>query len=148
MITSDKQYSAAKEQLNMLKQSLQSPIQNGVPIVIAEAAKSQLQELIDEIQASIDEYSKLIKRIKDTTAIEIHSLDDLFAAPIRYRLVTHMSIESFSRKVGVSARQIARYEKEEYKNITASTLQKILSNLDIHIDGKIDKNDPYIDNTR
>ncbi len=48
-----------------------------------------------------------------------------------------MSIEVFGRKVGMSARQIARYEKEEYQNITTSTLQKILGNLDIHIDGKI-----------
>jgi hypothetical protein len=40
--------------------------------------------------------------------------------------------------VGVSARQIARYEKEEYQNINASTLQKkILKELHVHIDGKI-----------
>lgn len=137
MITSDKQYAAAKEQLNMLVQALSAPVKKDVPAVIQEAARSQTKELIAEIQANIDEYSKLVKNHNDGVLIEIHSLSDLLAAPIRYRLANHMSIEVFGRKVGISARQIARYEKEEYQNITTSTLQKILGNLDIHIDGKI-----------
>ena len=137
MITSDKQYAAAKEQLSMLIQSLSAPVKKDVPALIQEAAKSQIKELIAEIQAKIDEYSKLVKNHSDGVVIEIHSLGDLLAAPIRYRLANHMSIEVFGRKVGISARQIARYEKEEYQNITTSTLQKILGNLDIHIDGKI-----------
>ncbi len=137
MITSDKQYEAAKEQLKMLMQSLSAPIKKDVPTVIEKAAKSQIKELIAEIKAKIEEYSKLIKNNDDEVVIEIHSLDDLLAAPIRYRLASHMSIERFGRKVGVSARQIARYEKEEYQNINASTLQKILRSLDVHIDGKI-----------
>ena len=137
MITSDKQYAAAKEQLSMLVQSLSAPVKKDVPAVIQEAAKSQIKELIAEIQAKIDEYIKLVKNHNDGVVIEIHSLGDLLAAPIRYRLANHMSIEVFGRKVGMSARQIARYEKEEYQNITTSTLQKILGNLDIHIDGKI-----------
>jgi len=137
MITSDKQYAAAKEQLSMLVQALSAPVKKDVPPVIQEAARSQTKELIAEIQANIDEYSKLVKNHNDGVLIEIHSLSDLLAAPIRYRLANHMSIEVFGRKVGISARQIARYEKEEYQNITTSTLQKILGNLDIHIDGKI-----------
>lgn len=139
MITSDKQYAAAKEQLKLLMQSLSAPIMKEVPADIEEAAKSQVKELIAEIKAEIDEYTQLIKNDTSNVVIEIHSLDDLLSAPIRYRLASHMSIESFSRKVGVSARQIARYEKEKYQNINASTLQKILRTLNIHIDGKIDK---------
>ena len=137
MITSDKQYIAAKEQLSLLMKSLSEPIKKDVPAVVQAAAKSQVNELIAEIKSKIDEYSKLVKNHNDDVIIEIHSLDDLLVAPIRYRLANHMSIEVFGRKVGISARQIARYEKEEYKNITTSTLQKILGNLDIHIDGKI-----------
>lgn len=137
MITSDKQYAAAKEQLSTLVQSLSAPVKKDVPAVIQEAARSQTKELIAEIQANLDEYSKLVKNHNDGVVIEIHSLSDLLAAPIRYRLANHMSIEVFGRKVGISARQIARYEKEEYQNITTSTLQKILGNLNIHIDGKI-----------
>ena len=137
MITSDKQYAAAKEQLSMLVQSLSAPVKKDVPAVIQEAAKSQIKELIAEIQEKTDEYSKLVKNHNDGVVIEIRSLGDLLVAPIRYRLANHMSIEAFGRKVGISARQIARYEKEEYQNITTSTLQKIWGNLDIHIDGKI-----------
>ena len=137
MITSDKQYAAAKEQLSTLVQSLSAPVKKDVPAVIQEAARSQTKELIAEIQANLDEYSKLVKNHNDGVVIEIHSLSDLLAAPILYRLANHMSIEVFGRKVGISARQIARYEKEEYQNITTSTLQKILGNLNIHIDGKI-----------
>ena len=137
MITSDKQYAAAKEQLSILVQSLSAPLKKDVPAIIQEAAKSQTKELMAEIKANIDEYRRLVKNHNEGVVIEIHSLSDLLAAPIRYRLANHMSIEVFGRKVGISARQIARYEKEEYQNITTSTLQKILGNLDIHIDGKI-----------
>ena len=136
MITSDKQYHAAKEQMDMLKQSLNAPIKKDVPSVVANAARAQLKELITELKTSIEEYQDLTKN-KKHVEIEIHSLDDLLAAPIRYRLANHMSVEVFGRKVGVSARQIARYEKEEYQNINASTLQKILKELHVHIDGKI-----------
>jgi DNA-binding Xre family transcriptional regulator len=139
MITSDKQYIAAKEQLHMLKKSLLSDVKNNVPAVIEEAGKAQIKELIAEIEASINEYENIIKNTRNNAVIEIHSLDDLLAAPIRYRLANHMSIDNFSRKVGVSARQIARYEKEEYQNINARTLQKILKNLEVRIDGKIAK---------
>lgn len=135
MITSDKQYKAAVEQLEMLSVSLSKPTNQGVPTVVENAAKSQLRELISEIKANIEEYTNATT----CSVIEIHSLDDLLSAPIRYRLAAHMSIDVFGQKVGVSPRQISRYEKEEYRNITASTLQKILKKLDIHIDGRIAK---------
>ena len=135
MITSDKQYKAAVRQLEMLSFSLSRPINEGVPQIIENAAKSQTRELIDEIKANIEEYNTAT----NASVIEIHSLDDLLSAPIRYRLAAHMSIDMFGQKVGVSPRQITRYEKEEYRNITASTLQKILKKLDIHIDGQITK---------
>ena len=83
MITSDKQYAAAKEQLSMLVQSLSASVKKDVPAVIEEAARSQTKELIAEIQENLDEYSKLVKNHNDGVVIEIHSLSDLLAAPIR-----------------------------------------------------------------
>ena len=135
MITSNKQYVAATEQLAMLNASLSSPKKKGVPELVEKAGKAQLQELISEIQLNIEEYDAL----KDSkpSDIEIHSLDNLMVLPIRYRIAAHMSIDAFSRKVGVSARQIARYERESYQNTNSSTLRKILGVLDIHLDGKI-----------
>ena len=62
---------------------------------------------------------------------------DLMIVPIRYRIAANMSIDAFSRKVGVSARQIARYETENYQNTNSRTLQKIFKILDIQLNGKV-----------
>lgn len=135
MITSDKQYTATKKQLAMLTESLSCTKKKDVPDVIEKAGKSQLQDLINEIQKSIDEYD-MLKNSKPSD-IEIHSLDDLIVTPIRYRIAAGMSVDTFGRKVGVSSRQIARYENEKYQNINSSTLQRILGVLNIHLNGKI-----------
>lgn len=135
MITSDKQYEAAKQQLAMLVESLAAPVKADIPDLIAHAGLAQTEELKAEVQRDIDEYEQLKKcRPED---VEIHSLDDLMTAPIRYRIAAHMSVDEFSRKVGVSARQIMRYESEGYQNITSSTLRKILNGLNIHLEGKV-----------
>ena len=135
MITSDKQYDSAKEKLSMLTESLSAPAKKGVPKEIEKANKVQVQELIDEIQMEIEEYAGL--KNGDPSDIKIQSIDDLMITPIRYRIAAHMSVDAFGRKVGVSARQIARYEQAQYQNTTASTLRKILEQLDIQIDGKV-----------
>jgi len=135
MITSDKQYAAAQEQLIMLTASLSFQKKKDVPDLIKKANKTQLQELISEIQMNIEEYDTL-KNSKPSD-IEIHSLNDLMITPIRYRIAAHMSVDAFSRKVGVSSRQIARYELEGYRNTNSTTLQKILEVLNIRLDGKV-----------
>ncbi len=135
MITSDKQYGAAKKQLAMLTTSLTSPKKKDTPDLIDNAGKAQLQELIEEIQLNMKEYDTL--KNSEPSDIEIHSLDDLMITPIRYRIAAHMSVDAFGRKVGVSARQIARYELEGYRNTNATTLQKILEVLNIRLDGKV-----------
>ena len=104
MITSDKQCEAATKQLAMLSESLSAPKKKDVPDVIEQSGKAQIQELMDEIQKDINEYEAL--KNSNSTDVEIHSLDDLMIAPIRYRIAAHMSVDEFSRKVGVSARQI------------------------------------------
>ena len=135
MITSDKQYAAAKDQLVMLTASLSSRKKKGIPELIEKANKAQLKELIDEIQQNVGEYETLKK--SKPSDIEIHSLDDLMIAPIRYRIAAHMSVDAFGRKVGVSARQIARYERENYRNTNTNTLRKILGVLNIHLEGRV-----------
>ena len=59
MITSDKQYEAAKKQLALLTESLSSPVKKDVPDEIEQAGGAQTQELIDEIQESVNEYHAL-----------------------------------------------------------------------------------------
>ena len=135
MITSDKQYEAAKKQLLMLTESLSSPVKKGVPDEIEQAGRAQTRELIAEIQEAINEYHAL--RNSKPSDVEIHSVDDLMVAPIRYRIAAHMSIDEFGRKVGISPRQIARYENEGYQNINSSTFRKILKGLNILLYGKV-----------
>lgn len=135
MITSNRQYEAAKKQLAMLGESLSASKKKAVPDAVRQAAKAQTQELMDEIQESINEYEAL--RNGKPTDVEICSLDDLMVAPIRYRIAARMSLDEFGRKVGVSARQIARYELEGYQNINTSTFQKILRKLNLRLDGSV-----------
>ena len=135
MITSDKQYNAAMAQVKMLKNSLNEPFKQGVPEIVQRESKSQLQSLIAEINKNIQDYESLKSCHLDE--IEIHSLHDLWTAPIRYRIAAKMSVDKFGQKVGVSPRQIMRYEKEEYKNTNTSTINKILEKLDLKIDGRI-----------
>ena len=59
-------------------------------------------------------------------------------APIRYRIATHMTIETFAKLVYIHSRQIARYESEDYQNVTWDTLLRILERLNIKIEGKVE----------
>lgn len=135
MITSDKQYNAAMAQVKMLNKSLDEPFKQGVPEIVQRESKSQIQSLIAKINKNIQDYESLKSCHLDE--IEIHSLNDLWTAPIRYRIAAKMSVDKFGQKVGVSPRQIMRYEKEEYKNANTSTINKILEKLDLKIDGRI-----------
>lgn len=135
MITSEKQHQAAKDQLKSLQASLKAPMKSGVAQAIAEAGKAQAHELINEIRAEIDEYDKT--RGMRPSDIPIHSIDDLMVAPIRYRIASHLSIDAFARRVEISARQIARYESEQYQNTSVPNLKKIIERLNIHVEGEV-----------
>ena len=136
MIKSGKQYAASKKQLAMLEKSLAANMKNDVPKVIKEAGKKQLRELIDEIKCEIAEYERLRDfKLKD---LKIRSVEDLMKMPIRYRIASHMSVDAFSRKVGINARQIHRYEAEEYSNANTNTFKIILERLDVNLNGRVD----------
>jgi len=135
MITSDRQYTTAQEKVAMLQTSLKAPIKKGVPEIIAKASKGQLKELISELEAEIKEYDSICHT--KPSKIQINSLEDLMVAPIRYRLASHMSVEAFARKVEISARQIMRYEAENYQNSNTTTLNKILGRINIKLKGKV-----------
>ena len=104
-----------------------------MPELVGKCGKAQLQDLIDEVRQAIDEYEKL--KNSSVKEIPVHSIQDLLVAPIRYRIASHMSVDAFSRKVGISARQIHRYEAACYKNTTTSTLTGILEKLGLTIEG-------------
>ena len=135
MIVNDKQYAATKKKLKMLEDSLSAPKKKGVADAIARAAVAQTKELVDELRAKIVEYENAVNI--DPAKIPLNSFADLLNAPIRYRLASRMSTEVFARFVGVSVRQIFRYELEEYRNCSIPNLDKILGKLNIRLKGNI-----------
>lgn len=135
MIVSQQQYTATKKKLKMLEDSLSAPRREGVPEAFVEAALAQTRELMGEMQAGIDEYERFTT--SDLAEIPVNSIADLLVAPIRYRLASHESTEAFARVVGVSARQIFRYEQEGYRNCSVPNLTKILDKLNVRVQGHI-----------
>lgn len=49
----NKQFLASQKQLTMLKEALANEMAKDVPVIIKQASKAQLQELIDQVQAEI-----------------------------------------------------------------------------------------------
>lgn len=135
MIRSDKQYEAAKKQLISLQQALASVGQSKAPKAVVRAVGGQTAELAAEIEREIKDYEQLQRTpVKE---LRIHSLHDLHVAPIRYRIAAHMTVETFAQVVQVHSRQIARYESEDYKNVSWDTLLKILERLNVKIEGTV-----------
>lgn len=136
MIRSDRQYQAAKKQLVSLRKALAAGAHAKAPEAVIRAARGQTAELAAQIEKEIKDYEQLQKT--QAKELRIFSLHDLRVAPIRYRIAARMTIEGFARLVHVHSRQIARYESEEYQNVSWDTLLKILERLDVKIEGKMD----------
>ena len=136
MIRSDKQYRAARKQLASLREAPGRGARSKVPEALLRAARGQTAELAGEIEKEIKDYEKLQKA--GAKELRILSLHDLRLAPIRYRIAAHMTIESFARLVHVHSRQIARYESEDYQNVSWDTLLRILERLDVKIEGRME----------
>ena len=77
MITSDKQYTATKEKLAMLEESLAKEPVNTVPDIIRETNEGQLQSLIAEVREEIKEYEKF--KSTKLEEMEIHSIHTMAA---------------------------------------------------------------------
>jgi predicted transcriptional regulator len=138
MIRSDKQYQAANKQLVSLRKALAAGVHGKAPEAVIRAARGQTAELAAQIEKELKDYEQLQKT--NAKELRILSLHDLRVAPIRYRIAARMTIEGFARLVHVHSRQIARYESEDYQNVSWDTLLKILERLDVKIEGKMDLN--------
>ena len=138
MIRSDKQHQAAKKQLVSLRKALAAGAHAKAPEAVIRAARGQTAELAAQIEKEIKDYEQLQKT--QAKELRIFSLHDLRVVPIRYRIAARMTIEGFARLVHVHSRQIARYESEDYQNVSWDTLLKILERLDVKIEGKMDLN--------
>ena len=131
MITSDRQLNVSKGKIIDLKKELSSGKNASLHPSLKKAAKAQVLALIENLEAEIKEYEEL--KSLGLKGIKIVSPEDLFLLPIKFRIAKNLSQESFSHLVGVTLRQIARYEVEGYQNIQGETFKKILSKLPITV---------------
>ncbi len=106
-----------------------------IPKRLVEANRRKLRNKLESIEQQILEYEKIVKQGFDS--LDIDSVEDLLQAPIKYRLAQHESVKRFAQHVGISQRQILRYEEESYRNCSIPTLIKILDQLGVAIKGKL-----------
>ena len=130
MITSERQLKAAKEKLVTLKADIAKSEAEGTPEILLEQAGS----LGDQIQEEINEYLDITSN--GLEHIQIDDIEDLVLMPVKYRLAQHKTLSEFSKEINVSERQVARWEKEGYRNISVPQLINIIKNLPITIVGK------------
>ena len=133
MITSDRQLGVTKNKIEELLESLKLISKDSK--ALAKASRVQIEVLIQELRAQIEEYESL--KTKGLDAIEISGPSDIMLLPIKYRIAKRMTQELFAKKVEMPLRMICRYESENYRNITGGNLQKILNKLHLKIFGKI-----------
>lgn len=139
MITSKLQYNASQEALTILKNTLETGFNPDWGDALVEATKHKTQRKIADIEAVITEYEYYTSG--EVTHIPIFSLDDLKKSPIRYRLMMNETVNQFASEVGISKRQILRYEEEQYENCSMSTFNKIMEKIQSFIEGwKIEEN--------
>jgi len=128
MIKSERQFAAAKKQLILLEQSLeQGSINPDMPESLVTGTKNGIKSLMGDLKKELFEYEQL--KQKGVGSISVASWNDFLLVPIKYRLANNLTIEQFAQKVNVHSRQIASYEKEEYRNVTMSTFTKILDEI-------------------
>jgi DNA-binding XRE family transcriptional regulator len=131
MIKNDRQYAATQKQLTLLEQSLdQGTANSNMPEFLVLNTKNSIKSLINDLKKEILEYN-LLKQ-KGIKAITVSDWYDFLLIPIKYRIENNLTIEQFAQKVKVHSRQIAGYEKEEYRNVTMSTFTKILEEININ----------------
>ena len=135
MIINDSQLKASEAALVYLVKLLDEPMKKDIPEIVANASKRQIQFQIKEIKDQIEAHKKLKMAVRYSEHIK--SFEDLLKIPITYRKAFGLTLDQFAREIEVSARQIARYEKEEYLNIGVVNLLKILKKIDLMISGKI-----------
>lgn len=139
MILSERQLKVTLEKLAAIEQRLNTAAQlkkgssrpGKTAPEFADAVRAELEELAIELRQEVKEYQRL--RRLGLRALTITSPADFLEFPMKYRVACGLTQEQFASKVGVSLRQIARYESESYQNINGETLKRILEKLPLKI---------------
>lgn len=140
IIKNEHQLRATQEQIARLKESLKNRPPKGAPKELVDATRGQIIELIRELGKEVYMYNRVRGKPYLRAKIRVSkrtTMDAILRIPIEYRIAYKLTIEAFAQLVGIHSRQIARYERETYRNVTTPTFFKILERLgmrDVNID--------------
>jgi hypothetical protein len=128
MIKNERQYAATKKQLLLLEESLEKgTINPEMPEELVAGTQNGIRSLMEDLKKELFDYEYL--KQKGMESISVSTWNDFLLVPIKYRVANNLTIEQFAQKVHVHSRQIASYEKEEYRNVTMATFTKILDKI-------------------
>ena len=128
MISNERQYRITKAAAEKFKQALKDLEQDGDaqvgvhPRLVQaqrEAAQSQLDELLEEIE----EYERL--KAGDIPVIETESLDDLPDGLIKARIASGLSQKNLADRLHLKEQQIQRYEADRYASASLQRIQQV-----------------------
>lgn len=131
MILSPQQKNLKLQQIVALEKRLKVPVRKGVPAVIAAAEKAQVDAELKRLRGELETYERV--RTADVAQLEFTTFEELLSAPIALRLANGLSVERFAEITHVSASQIKRYEKEQYRNAPGAVVNRILGTFGISI---------------
>ena len=129
MIKNEKQYRITKAQVRRFQDAIAELAGQTRPSNIKprlweaqrEAARSQMQELREQIEA----YERLT-RCKE---VVLEAVEDLPKALIRARIAAGMTQEGLARRLGVKTQQVQRYEATEYESASFARILKVVQAL-------------------
>ena len=118
MIKNEKQYRTTKAQVRRFQDALaelagQERPSNVVPRLWRaqrEAAKSQMEELREQIEASERLY------LGKSKEVALGAVEDFQKALIRARIASGITQKGLARRLGVKPQQVRRYEATEYES--------------------------------
>jgi len=134
-IRSSQQLNASIEAVDRLKKSINCPVNSQIPKELVDFQIAKIESKISNLEAKINEYQRL--QNTKVSELSINSFEELLTIPIKYRIAKKITIDAFSKQVGVSKRQIIRYEESDYQNCSIPTFKKILDSIGVRIEGYI-----------
>lgn len=131
MIKNEKQYRITKAQARRFEEAVAELGRQERPSNITsrlwraqhDAAKSQLQELLEQLEA----YDRL--HLGKSKELVLEAVEDLPRTLIRARIASGMTQEGLAHRLGVKTQQIQRYEATEYDSASFARILKVVQAL-------------------
>ncbi len=128
MITNERQYRAAKTQLEKFERaasefSERASIDAGIDPLIARAQGEGLRDQVRELRRELAAYERLSR--SGPKAFSATALVQIPAVLIKARIASGLSQKALAERVGLKEQQIQRYESERYKGASLARLHQI-----------------------